>query len=144
MAPRILVDSQIECGKQLIQELDARSVRVDAAFWMFNADSQGYQLIIGSDDVDSQGARPLYREIQEALKALPPDQRVSFSDIMATANTTSVVTTFSTSIRTSPEAIESIRVSNRPVNRQWIDDAYIYRMNVPQTPKHSSPPAAST
>ena len=130
MVAKFLVDKQIESGRRLIETLDKQGVRVDAALWVYSPQSDGYRLVIGSGEVDTHGARPLYGKVQEALQCLPEDQRVPVSDIAVTGLSTSVVRTLSTAISTPSDTISSIRMTDNVVNRELIEDVYIYRMSV--------------
>jgi len=130
MAPRLLVEEEIESGRRLVETLDKRGVPIEAALWAYNPESERYQLVIGSGEVDTSGARPIYEQIQEALRSLPENQRVAFSDIAVTSSSTGVVRALSRAIHTSPNAISSIRITNNVVNRELIEDAYVYRMSV--------------
>ena len=141
MAPKFLVEPDIEFGKQLLQKLDSQDVRIDAALWVYDPESENYQLVIASRDVDIRGACPIYTTIQDVLRTLPENQRGRFSDVAVTSPSTGVVATLKTAVNTPTDAIDSIRITDRVVNRELIDDAYIYRMSSADTPgsvAHSS------
>jgi hypothetical protein len=129
MAPKYLVNEDIERGRSLIRKLDDQGVRFQAALWAYNPESARYQLVFGSDDVDSEGARRLYRQIQEALEALPPEQRVPFPDIAVSSMSTGVVAHLRTAVSTPSDAIESHRFTDEVVDRELVEDALVYRMS---------------
>src|SRR5574340_116741 len=131
MAPKLLVETAIRRGERLLKTLDQRGVKVDAALWAYNTESEQYQLVIASFDVDALGARPLYAQIQDALESLPADQRVPFRDITATSPRRGVVATLAKAIRTPADAIDSIRITGNVINQELIEDAYIYRLCLP-------------
>lgn len=130
MVTKFLVESNFESGKRLLQKLDEQHVKIDAALWSYNPDSEHYELIVGSGDVEATGAMPIYTEIQCILNSLPEDERVDFSDVAVTSLSTGVIANLSTKISTPSDAIESIRITDQVINREVIDDAYIYRLHV--------------
>jgi len=134
MAPKLLVEPDIEFGKRLLEDLDRRDVRIDAALWVYDPDSEKYRLVISSEDVDTRGARPIYAEIQKVMEAYPEDERRRFWDIAVTSPSTSVVAALSTAIHTSRTETRSIRITDRVVNRELIEDAYVYRMSLGTAP----------
>ena len=133
MAAKLLVDQDIEFGKRLLIDLDRRQVRVDAALWAYDPDSEKYQLVISSEDVDTRGARPVYAKIQEVMDTYPEDDRRRFWDIAVTSPSTGVVATLKTVVSTASDAIASIRMTDNVVNRELIEDVYVYRMSVENT-----------
>ena len=134
MAPKFLVEKDIERGKRLVQMLDDKQVRVEAALWAYKPESEQYQLVIASGEVDTMGARPMYAKIQEALESLQETDRVPFVDIAVTSPSTGIVAALKTAVNTPTDAIDSIRITDGVVNRELIDDAYIYRMSSADTP----------
>lgn len=139
MAPRFLVDPDIEFGRQLLQKLDSRQVPVEAALWAYDPDSEEYQFVVASGEVDTCGSRRIYGIIQDVLQnEFPQDQRGRFSDITVTSPSTGVVAALKTAISTPANAIKSIRVTNSVVNREWVDDAYVYRMSITKPSTGSS------
>ena len=131
MVTKILVDSDIESGRRLLEKLDEEGMKVDAALWAYDPETHRYQFIIGSGEVEERGARPFYTGIQHALESLPDEEKqVSFSDVAVTSLSTSVVGSLSTRINTPSNAIESIRITDEVVDREVIDDAYVYRLHV--------------
>ncbi len=134
MAPKVLVDKDIESGKRLIEKLDELGVQVDAALWAYDSESDRYQLVVASGTVADEGVRPLFGSIQDALKQLPEGQRVRFSDVAVASPSTGVVAILATRYSTPPGAIDSIRVTDSVVNRELVEDAYIYRLSVCAAP----------
>ena len=133
MAPKYLVDADIEHGKQLVQELDRQHVPFEAALWAYRPESERYELVIASRTVETEGIRPLYVKIRTALESLPETERVRIRDIAVTSPSRGIVAALKTAVNTPADAIASIRMTNNVVNRELIDDAYIYRMCVPHT-----------
>src|SRR5438046_3741847 len=72
MADEILVKEQltekmIKLGKQLIDRLASTELKVVAAFWLYKRDSNQWQLVLASPQVDKEGLRKYYAIIWEVL-----------------------------------------------------------------------------
>jgi len=128
MAPQFLVKEDIERGRRLLQALDERGVRVQAAFWAYKPESNRYQLVFGSEDVESQGMRPLYGKIQEALETIPPEERVRSSEIAVTSMSRGLVRHLRTHVKTPADAIEAHRFTDEVIDRELVEDALVYRL----------------
>jgi hypothetical protein len=67
MDPTILVERDVEEGRQLVQALDAEGFAVTAALWYYIADEEIWQLIIASPIVADRGPRAGYAAILRVL-----------------------------------------------------------------------------
>jgi hypothetical protein len=67
MGKAVLVESDTEQGRRLIEALDQGGFPVVAAFWSFFPDGDLYRLVIASPVVDEKGPREAYTKIQEVL-----------------------------------------------------------------------------
>jgi hypothetical protein len=128
MAPKFLVKEDIERGKRLLQALDERGVHVQAAFWAYKPEANHYQLVFGSDDVESQGTMPLYGKIQDALETIPPGERVRFADVAVTSMSRGLVSHLRTQVTTPADAIEAHRFTDEVIDRELVEDALVYRL----------------
>lgn len=137
MAPKTLVEKDIELGKRLLEKLDERGVHVDAALWAYDSESERYQLVVASGTVPEEGARQLFEKVRDALQELPEDERVSFSDITVANPYMGIVASLSTRVNTPADAVDGIRITDGVVNREFIEDVHIYRMCVGEAP-HSA------
>jgi hypothetical protein len=70
MGKAVLVDSDTEQGRRLIEALDQVGFPVVAAFWSFFPDGDLYRLVIASPVIDDKGPREAYTKIQEVLHQL--------------------------------------------------------------------------
>lgn len=67
MAQEVLVERDVEGGRQLIQALDRAGFPVVAALWKFLPDEGEWRLLIASPRVQQLGPLEVYRVIQEEL-----------------------------------------------------------------------------
>ena len=125
-----LSEPMIEAGKRLIERLDESDSDVQAAFWMFFPDEKCWKLIIASESVGLDGPRQFYKQVVEAnKKADESESVVSLHDVGATDTSDTFVNLFRTAISTGDE-IAGIRFSRNAINGTFIEDSYIYRINI--------------
>jgi hypothetical protein len=80
MLKTVLVKELIDEGARLLQELDRRNYPVEAAFWVYLAESDYWRLVMASPLVDEQGPIAAYRDLREALAVTDPST-LSLQDI---------------------------------------------------------------
>src|SRR4051812_15386914 len=75
MDPSILVEHDVEVGRQLVQALDAEGFPVTAALWYYIADEDRWRLFIASPVVADRGSLAGYKEIHRVLdsRGIPLD-----------------------------------------------------------------------
>lgn len=123
-----LSKAMIESGAKLIQKLDERSVRPDAAFWLYSPDIQQWKLIFAEIKVGTVGPKEIYKKIQETISSLGDElQEISLDDIALTEPEAPIVALLRVAIRTGP-GISGIRFTRNVINGTLIEDAYIYRL----------------
>ena len=125
-----LSEPMIEAGKRLIERLDESDSEVQAAFWMFFPDEKCWKLIIASESVEHDGPRQFYKRVVEAnKKANESESVVSLHDVSVTDTSDTFVNLLRTAISTGDE-ISGIRFSRNAINGTFIEDSYIYRVNI--------------
>jgi hypothetical protein len=126
----LLSDPMIEVGKKLIERLDESNSDVQAAFWMFFPDEKRWKLIIVSQLVKQDGPRQLYKRVVEASKRADElESVVSLNDVGVTDTSSTLVNLLRTAISTG-DGISGIRFSRNTINGTFIEDSYIYRINI--------------
>jgi hypothetical protein len=73
MAEEILVkeqltDKMIRAGKQLVKQLEATEIELVAAFWLYTAETNEWQLVLASPQVDIEGPIKVYTVISGILR----------------------------------------------------------------------------
>lgn len=130
MVARTLVENDIEGGRLLVKELDSGKVPVSAALWFYDREEDCYRLFLAMRVYDDQGPLEAYRVVQEFLKKLPEEQRLSLTDINIVSPSDETIVAIGEAVKTPPApAISGIRFSRNLVKNVYVDDAWIYRSN---------------
>lgn len=128
MVARTLDDNRISDGKSLVQALEVAGLRVPAALWFLFPESEKWKLVIALPDLEAEGPRRAYEEIQKVMER--SDRRFSFpiSDVTVAPQKWTILGLLRSAIQTGPDLSE-IRFTGNAVNGQYIADALIYRLN---------------
>ena len=121
-----LTDEIKKAGAELIQRMDARGCPPDAAFWLYDQESEMWKLVIA--EANTAGSGPGYRQIQKLLGQPGPGiEGVTLADISLVTPSFPLVLLLGRVVKT-PAGISGIRFRNMVVNGTVIQDAYIYRL----------------
>ena len=71
MDPEPLVDSQIEDGRKLIEELPRRGFDAAAAFWVKTYDDDRWRYYVVSPVADTAGVTEAYGQLLPLIRAMP-------------------------------------------------------------------------
>ncbi len=127
MVKEALVEKNIEEGKRLIEELDGKNFKVQAALWFYSADSDEWRLLIASPFVEKNGPKKSYNFIQAVLSRLSPSAEISLKDISVLSPSNDLIKLLRSAFRTG-SGISGIRFTRNVINNTMIEDAYIYRI----------------
>jgi hypothetical protein len=75
MYKTILVTTDIEDGRRILQELEKRQLQVTAAFWFHYEDEDEWKLVIVTSEVEEKGPTALYSMLAVALNDLSIDEQ---------------------------------------------------------------------
>lgn len=126
----LLSDSMIEVGKRLVERLDKSNSDVQAAFWMFFPDEKRWKLIIVSQFVKHDGPRQFYKRVVEANKKGDESESVVSLDDVSVADTSNTLVNLLKAAISTGDGISGIRFSRNTINGTFIEDSYIYRINI--------------
>ena len=129
MDTAVLVEKNIEEGKRLIEALDKTDFQVQAALWFYSPDSEEWQLLIASPFVEKEDLEKAYSFIRSVLNQLSPPSEIPLIAISVVSPNHRVIRALSTAIHTGP-GISGIRFTRNVISNTFIDDAYIYRVNL--------------
>ncbi len=121
MYKTILVATDIEDGRRILEELENLKLQMTAAFW-FHKDEEDWKLFVVSPDVEEQGPTKLYTMIALMLRnlAIDPDRPLQFPlDRISLASPSSLI--YRTVRRHSG-------MMYGPVREGFAMDSYIYKM----------------
>jgi hypothetical protein len=128
MARDVVVDLDIEGGKQLIDALDEAGFPVQSAFWLFRSESDSWRLVISTPVADKEGSLGAYHQIQPILHdAL--GSRIRLDRISAVGTKDRVVKALRSRYRSFPkEEVEGLRLYQTRTDDVFIEGAYVYRV----------------
>jgi len=126
----LLSDPMIEVGKRLVERLDESSSDVQAAFWMLFPDEKRWKLIIVSQFVKQDGPRQYYKRVVEANKKADESESVVSLNDVGVADTSNILVNLLRAVISTGDGISGIRFSRNTINGTFIEDSYIYRINI--------------
>lgn len=132
MADEILVketltEKMIAEGAALTRKLDEWGWPIVAAFWYFETEANDWKLMIASAKVNEDGPRKAYELIDRALDTLP-GHLTDLQSIRVIAPDHPLVGTMAAAMQPGPGTVGK-QISRRSINRHYIEDAYLYRLN---------------
>lgn len=135
MAQEILVSESltadmISVGESLLKKLDKSDAKVSATFWLFSPEERSWKLFFSSELVKSEGPKKYYKKIVDALKTIKEQEStISLNYIYVTDNSDKTVLLLSTEFHTGQNILKK-RIHRETINGYFIEDAYIYRINL--------------
>lgn len=127
MDTTILVEKDIESGRNLIEYLDNKNLNIKAALWLYNSEMNRWHFLISTPLVDEQGSRKLYFKIANYIKNIRDNINFDIDDIMLVSYNSALINMLKMMINTGT-GISGIRFQNNVINGHLIEDAYIYRL----------------
>ena len=129
MDKTMLLDKDIENGKKVVERLDAKKAAVTSALRFYDTKLSKWLLLIGMKDVKKDGPRISYSNL---LKDLGDSLDIEVSDMYLIDSLDPLLQLIAIAIRTDEKSISGIRFSGNTINNTYIQDAYIYRLSIPQ------------
>lgn len=142
-------DEMILAGESLIKRLDETDAKVQAAFWLLDAEEKTWTLTLVSPLVESEGPRNYYKRINDINKAANLDENViALHDITVSDTDNRIVKAIKRSVLGDAILVGNNRLGRNMIGGVYIEDMYLYRMdlellgdNIPNTsPKGTSLP----
>ena len=126
----VLSEQMIDAGTKLVERLDQSQSNVQAALWLFLPEEKTWEMIVISPLVKTDGPRSFYKRILEAnKKADESESIISLNDIKVADTSNPLINVLRTAISTG-SGITGIRFSKNTINGTFIEDSYIYRINI--------------
>ncbi len=132
MATEILVKESlsremISAGAELIRLLDEAHFKASASLWFYELDANAWRLIIASPNVELDGPKKAYKQIQSVIAKMPEGQsKIELKDITVVDSKDSLILLLRRFVKA--EGTHGIRLLNNMINGSLIEDAYIYRL----------------
>ena len=127
MDKTVLVERDIQEGKDLVEALDETEFKVDASLWFYSSDSDEWRLLIASPFVEENGPRKSYGFIRSVLTQPSPPSGISLKNVSVLSPKHQLIKLLKTTIHTGHD-IAGIRFTRNVINNTLIEDAYIYRI----------------
>lgn len=125
-----LTEQMIDAGVKLVERLDQSESNVQAALWLFVPDEKTWKMLVISPLVKIDGPRSFYKRILEANKrASESEPIISLNNVSVADTSNSIISLLRFAISTGG-GIVGIRFSRNTINGTFIEDAYIYRINI--------------
>ncbi|MBM4340215.1 MAG: hypothetical protein FJ110_11800 [Deltaproteobacteria bacterium] len=126
----VLSEQMIDAGAKLVERLDESLSNVQAALWVFLPEEKTWEMIVISPLVKTDGPRSFYKRILEANKnADESESIISLNDIKVADTSNPLINVLRIAISTG-RGITGIRFSKNTINGTFIEDSYIYRINI--------------
>lgn len=135
MAKEILVsesltNEMISVGETLLKKLDKSDAKVSATFWLYYPEEKTWKLFFTSELVKSEGPKKYYKKVVDALNDFADkDSTLSLNNIGVTDNSNKILQLLA-SVFNSRKSIVKERLSRETINGQFIEDAFVYRVNL--------------
>ena len=127
MDKTVLVERDIQEGKDLVEALDKTEFKVDASLWFYSSDSDEWRLLIASPFVEENGPRKSYGFIRSVLTQPSLPSGISLKNVSVLSPDHQLIKLLKTVFSTGPD-IAGIRFTRNVINNTLIEDAYIYRI----------------
>ena len=121
-----LTDDMIRTGASVVQALDRQNFIVDAALWLYLAETNQWRLLLASPEVHTEGPRKAYMRLFQAIRNAHV-HGVTLDNLAVLDSQDPLIQLFKRVARTN-HGISPQRVSKNTINGQFIEDALIYRM----------------
>jgi len=135
-------EEMLLAGKSLVKRLDETDAKVQAAFWLLDAEDKTWKLTLVSPLVESEGPRNYYRRIDDINESAKPDEEVIALHDISVTNTHNRIFKAFLSIRDTVLWNEKLWVKKRLgknfIGGVYFEDMYIYRMDL-ELPENSIP-----
>jgi hypothetical protein len=116
-------------GESLIKRLDETDAKVQAAFWLLDAEDKNWKLTIVSPLVESEGPRSYYRRINDINESAKPNEEViALHDISVSNIDNRIVKAIKRSVLGNA-ILGNNRLGRNTLGGVYIEDMYLYRMD---------------
>lgn len=123
-----LTGDMISVGEKLTRRLDGTDLEVVGSFWFYSSENNQWRLVIVSPQVDSEGPKQVYGQVNSALLKEPSEAgRLSLQSITVLSPNDTLVRLLKVAVRTG-KGMFGIRFFRNVINNVFIEDAFIYRL----------------
>jgi hypothetical protein len=126
MVKTALVEEYKQAGRELLERLDRAGIEVKAALWLYLESPEDWRLMLAIPEVDRVGRGPVYSQI---IPVLDEHGQLSINDVTVIGVQDPLIQELAPRIQ-SRSGLAKTFVRKEYLKSMYIEDAYIYRMNV--------------
>ncbi len=124
-----LTNEMIVAGDRLIKYLDKALAKIKASFWLLFPEKD-WKLVLVSPLIKSLGPKEIYKRIQNYENQADPDEEIiPITNIWIMTEDNEIAHSLNYFVKTH-DNISNIRLSKNVLNGHFIEDLYIYRVNL--------------
>ncbi|HUP63064.1 MAG TPA: hypothetical protein VNA69_21915 [Thermoanaerobaculia bacterium] len=127
LVKEVLTEDMIRTGASIIEALDRQNLIVDAALWLYLADTNRWRLMLASPEVHIDGPRRAYTRLFHAIRNANV-HGVSLDNLAVIDSQDPFIQLLRRAIKTDRVITPPVRFSKNTINGQFIEDALIYRL----------------
>jgi hypothetical protein len=122
----VLAEEYKHAGRELLERLDDAGVEVRAALWLYLEAAEDRRLMLAIPEVDRVERGPVYAKIIPVLDA---HGQLSINDVSVVGRQEPLIQELAPRVQ-NRTGLAKIFVRKEFLKSTYIEDAYIYRMNV--------------
>jgi hypothetical protein len=130
MVKNSLVEADVLAGKRLVTALSvppySSVFKLQAAFWLYDHESQEWRLFLATPLVDEFGSLSAYTNLQQPLRSIQPTD-LSLENISVSSPRKPLVKAIKRGSRIA-NGTEGIRLTRNTIDGIYIEDAYVYKL----------------
>ena len=126
MDTTLLVETQFEEGKKLLEKLDSSGRIFPIALWMNSLEKNDWIMLLGVPKLKTTGSKDVFKLIHEII--IKNNLQLSLNDISLTDTTSEISQGLKSTIKTG-FAISKINFFGNFINGHEFPDSIIYRVN---------------
>lgn len=124
----VLVERDIESGRQLLAALDGHKVPVVAAFWQQQSETQVWRLVVATRWVNEKGPLAVYQVVNDVLRLTIPPIQVRPEDVQVVGVFDGLVVQLMTFRGTDGAPfIGGTWIQHEAVGDAYVESVYLYR-----------------
>lgn len=125
MAKTSLVNVEMGHGASLVERIVQEGVPLEAAFWLYHEDFDGYRLMLATPIVDEDGRLAAYQRILPIVRSFDKPLSIEPTDVSVLSPADPFVRNLKRAFSTGG-TIGGMRVTRSVAYGDYIEDAYIY------------------
>ena len=127
MVKATLVEEAKAAGRSFLERVDKSGLDVKAALWTYREEGEYWRLVLASPLVDKAGSRDMYRKLHPIW--LEQKDELDWSLITVVGTNEPLIKLIASEVNTG-DGIGGFWFSARVIESTYVDDCYIYRMNL--------------